>query len=83
VAGGRSNKQVAGRLYLTEGTIENTLTRVYAKLGVRSRTSSSARSDAQTAARSMRRCPRSVRATRHDRTPHDAEISGGLVVPTR
>jgi DNA-binding CsgD family transcriptional regulator/energy-coupling factor transporter ATP-binding protein EcfA2 len=38
VAGGRSNKQVAAALFLSEGTIENTLTRVYAKLGVRSRT---------------------------------------------
>ncbi len=37
VAEGRSNKQVAAELYLSEGTIENTLTRVYAKLGVRSR----------------------------------------------
>jgi DNA-binding NarL/FixJ family response regulator/energy-coupling factor transporter ATP-binding protein EcfA2 len=38
VAAGRTNKQVAAQLYLSEGTIENTLTRVYAKLGVRSRT---------------------------------------------
>ena len=38
VAGGRSNKQVAAALFLSEGTVENTLTRVYAKLGVRSRT---------------------------------------------
>ena len=38
VAGGRSNKQVAATLFLSEGTVENTLTRVYAKLGVRSRT---------------------------------------------
>ena len=38
VAEGRSNKQVAAELFLSEGTIENTLTRVYAKLGVRSRT---------------------------------------------
>jgi DNA-binding NarL/FixJ family response regulator len=37
VAEGRSNKQVAAELYLSEGTIENTLTRIYAKLGVRSR----------------------------------------------
>ena len=37
VAEGRSNKQVAAELFLSEGTIENTLTRVYAKLGVRSR----------------------------------------------
>jgi DNA-binding NarL/FixJ family response regulator len=38
VAEGRSNKQVAAALFLSEGTIENTLTRIYAKLGVRSRT---------------------------------------------
>jgi DNA-binding CsgD family transcriptional regulator len=38
VAVGRSNKQVAATLFLSEGTVENTLTRVYAKLGVRSRT---------------------------------------------
>ncbi|MDA0163676.1 AAA family ATPase [Solirubrobacter ginsenosidimutans] len=37
VAGGRSNKQVAATLYLSEKTIENALTRVYAKLGVRTR----------------------------------------------
>jgi DNA-binding NarL/FixJ family response regulator len=38
VAAGRSNKQVAATLYLSEKTVENALTRVYAKLGVRSRT---------------------------------------------
>jgi len=37
VAQGRSNKQVAADLFLSEKTIESTLTRVYAKLGVRSR----------------------------------------------
>jgi DNA-binding CsgD family transcriptional regulator len=37
VAKGHSNKEVAAALYLSEKTIENTLTRVYAKLGVRSR----------------------------------------------
>ena len=37
-AQGRSNKQIAAELFLTEGTIENTLTRVYGKLGVGSRT---------------------------------------------
>jgi DNA-binding CsgD family transcriptional regulator len=37
VAGGQSNKQVAATLYLSEKTIENALTRVYAKLGVRTR----------------------------------------------
>jgi len=37
VAEGKSNKQVAGTLYLSEKTVENALTRIYAKLGVRSR----------------------------------------------
>jgi DNA-binding CsgD family transcriptional regulator len=37
VSRGRSNKQVAAALFLSEKTVENTLTRVYAKLGVRSR----------------------------------------------
>ena len=38
VADGHPNKQVAAALFLSEGTIENTLTRIYAKLGIRSRT---------------------------------------------
>ena len=38
VAQGRSNKQVAAELYLSEKTIEHHLSRAYAKLGVRSRT---------------------------------------------
>ena len=38
VAQGHSNKQVAGAVFLSEKTVQNTLTRVYAKLGVRSRT---------------------------------------------
>ncbi len=38
VAAGSSNKQVAATLFLSEKTVENALTRVYAKLGVRSRT---------------------------------------------
>ena len=37
VASGRSNKEVAATLYLSEKTVENALTRIYAKLGVRSR----------------------------------------------
>ncbi len=37
VADGRSNKQVAGALFLSEKTIENNLSRIYAKLGVRTR----------------------------------------------
>jgi DNA-binding CsgD family transcriptional regulator len=38
VASGLSNKQVAGQLYLSVATVEVHLSRVYAKLGVRSRT---------------------------------------------
>jgi DNA-binding CsgD family transcriptional regulator/tetratricopeptide (TPR) repeat protein len=38
VAQGRSNKQVAAALFLSEKTIEHHLSRVYGKLGVRSRT---------------------------------------------
>jgi DNA-binding CsgD family transcriptional regulator len=38
VAAGHSNKQVAAQLYVSEKTVRNTLTRVYAKLEVRSRT---------------------------------------------
>jgi DNA-binding CsgD family transcriptional regulator len=37
VAAGRSNKEAAALLYLSEKTVENALTRIYAKLGVRSR----------------------------------------------
>jgi DNA-binding NarL/FixJ family response regulator len=37
VAGGHSNKEVAATLYLSEKTVANTLTRVYAKLGLRCR----------------------------------------------
>jgi DNA-binding CsgD family transcriptional regulator/Tfp pilus assembly protein PilF len=38
VASGLSNKEVAATLYITVRTVEGNLTRVYAKLGVRSRT---------------------------------------------
>jgi len=37
VGQGRSNKEVAATLFLSEKTIENTLSRVYGKLGLRSR----------------------------------------------
>jgi DNA-binding CsgD family transcriptional regulator len=38
VAAGRSNKEVAATLYVTVRTVESNLTRIYAKLGIRSRT---------------------------------------------
>jgi DNA-binding NarL/FixJ family response regulator len=38
VAKGRTNKEVAATLFLSEKTVENNLSRIYAKLGVRSRT---------------------------------------------
>ena len=38
VAEGRSNKEVAAALFVTPKTVETQLTRIYAKLGVRSRT---------------------------------------------
>jgi DNA-binding NarL/FixJ family response regulator len=37
VGRGHTNKQVAAALHLSVGTVENILTRVYGKLGVRSR----------------------------------------------
>ena len=37
VAEGRSNREVAAALFLTEHTVETALTRIYRKLGVRSR----------------------------------------------
>ena len=37
VAEGRSNREVAATLYVTEHTVEGALTRAYRKLGVRSR----------------------------------------------
>ena len=38
VAHGHTNKQIAAALFLSEKTVRNALTRIYAKLGVRSRT---------------------------------------------
>ena len=38
VAAGRTNPEVAAELFLTVHTIEKALTRIYSKLGVRSRT---------------------------------------------
>lgn len=38
VAQGRSNREVAAELYVTVRAVESTLTKIYAKLGIRSRT---------------------------------------------
>jgi DNA-binding NarL/FixJ family response regulator len=43
VAGGRTNKEVAAELFLSVKTVEANLSRVYAKLSVRSRTELAAR----------------------------------------
>lgn len=43
VASGRSNKDAAAELFVTVRTIESTLTKIYAKLGVRTRTELAAR----------------------------------------
>jgi len=37
VATGRTNREVARALYITPRTVEGTLSRVYSKLGLRSR----------------------------------------------
>ncbi len=38
LARGRANKEIAEQLFLTEGTVKNYISRVYAKLGARDRT---------------------------------------------
>ncbi len=51
VARGRSNKEAAAEMFITVRAIESTLTKVYAKLGVRSRTELAARLSAAAAGR--------------------------------
>ena len=51
VVSGRTNKEVAAELFVTVRAVESTLTKAYAKLGVRSRTELAARLGAAAAAR--------------------------------
>ena len=46
VAGGLTNKEVAARLFVSLRTVEASLSKVYAKLGIRSRTELAVRSTA-------------------------------------
>jgi len=43
VAAGDSNKEIAVRLYITEGTVKNHVTNILGKLGVRDRTQAALR----------------------------------------
>jgi len=38
IATGASNKEIAGELFITEGTVKNHVTNILGKLGVRDRT---------------------------------------------
>jgi DNA-binding CsgD family transcriptional regulator len=73
VADGRTNREIASRLFLSEKTIETHLSRVFGKLGVRSRTevaASVAAGDAADPGGRCQRCqgdpviPSSIRPTR-------------------
>ena len=43
MAAGKTNKEVAAELFVTVHTVEAALTRIYSKLGIRSRTELAAR----------------------------------------
>jgi DNA-binding NarL/FixJ family response regulator len=47
---GQSNREIAAELFVTVRTVESTLTRIYAKLGVQSRTQLASRMREQHAA---------------------------------
>lgn len=47
VAAGHSNREIARRMFLSEGTVKSHLARVFAKLGVRSRTAAVVRARAR------------------------------------
>ena len=52
VAAGRTNREVAGELVVSVRTVESTLTKAYAKLGIRSRTELARRLSGEQASRS-------------------------------
>lgn len=53
VAAGRRNKEIAAELYTTVGTVETHLTRIYRKLGIRSRTELAGRAAEGTLSRDL------------------------------
>ena len=78
VAAGKSNKEVAASLFLSEKTIEHHLSRIYAKLGVRSRVELAGRGVGDGLTRS-RRVRRRRRAAGRSRRPGSPTQSGRLL----